>query len=120
MKVIDSSFTCYLCLIMFFNSCSISKENNNLIQQEEVMWEMVSNYDFDRDKIVHKMDSIYIKTFDLKVKYKIVEVDCCYKKEKTMSIRTSAINKNESIIFYFDNRLQIIDIVHELPPLYVR
>lgn len=81
------------------------------------MWGIVSDNDFSIDKIIHEIDSIYAKAFDTKVKYRITEVDCCYKERKTMSIRTFVINKGESIIFYFDDKLQIIDIVHELPPL---
>lgn len=117
MKKIILLFKCILFIIMIFSSCSITRNNKNLINNERIMWEIVSDNDFNIDKIVRKIDSIYAKTFDTKVKYRITEVDCCYKEKKTMSIRTFAINKSESIIFYFDNKLQVIDIVHELPPL---
>ena len=118
MKANASFFIGILFSIMIFNGCSVAKENKKMIQRNKLMWEMVSNYDFDIDKMVYKMDSIYIKTFDSDVKYEISEIDCCYNEEKAMTITTSALDKNESIIFYFDRKLQIIGFVHELPPMY--
>lgn len=111
-------FNCILFIIMIFSSCSITRENKKLIKNEKIMWEIVSDNDFSVDKIVRKIDSIYAKTFDSKVKYKITKVDCCYKAGKMVIIRTFAMRKDENIVFYFDDKLQIIDIVHELPPLY--
>ena len=117
MKRIILLLKCVLFIITIFNSCSIAKNNKSLINNERIMWGIASDNNFNTDKIIHEIDSVYAKTFDTKVKYRIIEVDCCYKEEKTMSIRTFVINKGENIIFYFDDKLQIIDTVHELPPL---
>lgn len=90
---------------MFFaNSCSVIKKNERLIENERMMWEIVSDNEFNPKKITNMIDSTYSKTFDSKVKYEITEVDCCNKGENTIIIKTLAEKSTESITFYFNDK----------------